>query len=183
MKSSVQAIPRVGVATRSVSIAATAALVAAANLAIWFPGQPGPDSRSQYAQVLAGQFDDWHPPIMAWLWSIFRLVADGDGPMFCFQVIFYWLGFGLLAIGFAQTGRLLSAWATLGVALFPSLLTLNAVLVKDVGMGVALLTAFAALFWYRTQDRAVPPAIAAISLVLLLYGTLIRANAVFAMVP
>lgn len=180
----VQAIPRVGyTTTKSVSIATTVALAAGANLAIWFPGEASPDSESQYAQAVAGQFDDWHPPIMAWLWSIFRLLADGDGPMFCFQVVFYWLGFGLLAIGLAQTGRLLAAWAMLGVAFFPSLLTLNGVLVKDVGMGVALLTAFAVLFWYRTQDRAVPPAIAAISLVLLFYGTLIRANAVFAMVP
>jgi len=177
----VRAIPRVIFTT--ISIAMTAALVAGVNLAIWFPGESGPDSQSQYAQAVARQFDDWHPPIMAWLWSLFRLVADGDGPMFCFQVVGYWLGFGLIAIGLAQTGRLLAASAMLGVALFPSLLTLNVVLVKDVGMGVALLAAFAAVFWYRTQHREIPAAIAALSFVLLLYGALVRANAVFAVVP
>jgi hypothetical protein len=170
-------------ATKSVSIAMTVALLAGVNLAIFFPGESGPDSQSQYAQAVVGQFDDWHPPIMAWLWSIFRLLADGDGPMFCFQVVCYWLGFGLIAIGLAQAGRLLAAWAMLGVALFPSLLTLNVVLLKDVGMGVTLLAAFAALFWCRMQDREVSPAIAAISLVLLLYSALVRANAVFAVVP
>ena len=157
--------------------------MAAVNLAIWFPGEPGPDSRSQYRQAVAGQFDDWHPPIMARLWSIFRLVADGDGPMFCFQVAGYWLGFGLIAVALARAGRPLVAWAMLGVALLPQFVTLNVVILKDVGMAVAFLVAFAVLFWYRTQDREVHPAIAAISLALLFYGTLVRANAVFAVVP
>jgi hypothetical protein len=169
--------------TKSVSIAMTAALMAGANLAIWFPGESGPDSRSQFAQVVAGQLDDWHPPIMAWLWIIFRLLADGDAPMFCFQVVFYWLGFGLIAITLARAGRTLAAWAMLGVALLPPLLRLNVVLLKDVGMAVTFLSAFAALFWYRMQDREVPAAVAAISLVLLFYGALVRANAVFAVVP
>jgi hypothetical protein len=180
----VRAVPRAGPATkRSASIAALASLMACANLAFWFPGEAGPDSVVQYAQAVAGQFDDWHPPIMARLWSIFRLVADGDGPMFCFQVVLYWLGFGLVALALARAGRSRAAWAMLGVALFPSFLTLNIVLIKDVGMAVTLLTAFAALFWYRTHDRAVPPAVAAIALVLLAYGALVRANAVFAVVP
>jgi hypothetical protein len=169
--------------TKPVVIAVTIALLAATNLAIWFPGESGPDSQSQYAQALAGQFDDWHPPIMAWLLSIFRLLADGDGPMFCFQVVCYWVGFGLIAVALAHTGHLQAAWAMLGVALFPSVLTLNGVLLKDVGMGVTLLAAFAAVFWCRMQDREVPPAIAAISLMLLLYGALVRANAVFALLP
>ena len=180
----VRAIPRVGPTTKeSATLASTAALMAGANLAFWFPGEAGPDSQAQYAQAIAGQFDDWHPPIMAWLWSIFRLIADGDGPMFCFQVVLYWLGFGLIAIALARAERWLAAWAMLGVALFPSLLTLNVVLLKDVGMAVTFLAAFGALFWYRAQDRAVPPAAAAIVLALLLYGTLARANAVFAAVP
>src|SRR5437016_233932 len=94
MDTSIRAIPQVGSATTtSVSIAMTAAIVAGANLAIWFPGESGPDSQSQYAQAVAGQFDDWHPPLMAWLWSILRLLADGDAPMFCFQVVCYWVGF------------------------------------------------------------------------------------------
>jgi hypothetical protein len=180
----VRTIPRTGSTTKgSLSIATTVSLLACANLAFWFPGEAGPDSEVQYAQAVAGRFDDWHPPIMAWLWSILRLVADGDGPMFCFQVVLYWLGFGLIAFALARAGRSLAAWAMLGVALFPSFLTLNNVLIKDVGMAVTFLTAFAALFWYRTHDREVPPAVAAIALVLLTYGALVRANAVFAVVP
>lgn len=170
-------------AARPVSIAVAAALAAGANLAIWFPGEANPDSESQYAQAVVGHFDDWHPPIMAQLWSILRLLADGNAPMFCMQVVVYWLGFGLIAITLARAGRPLAAWAMLGVALLPPFLRLNVVLLKDVGMAVAFLAAFAALFWHRTQDRRVPPAVAAMSTVLLFYGALVRINAVFAVVP
>ena len=176
--------PSVGAAAAHPALLAGAAvLFAAANLAVGFPGEPGPDSHSQYAQIVAGKLDDWHPPIMAWLWSAFRLVADGDGPMFGFQVSFYWLGFGLIVFALARAGRAVAAWAMLGVALFPPFLALNVVLLKDVGMAVAFLAAFAAVFWHRVQGRDVaPPAIVAATL-LLLYGTLVRANAVFAVVP
>jgi hypothetical protein len=180
----VRAVPRMGsTATQSVWIAMTAGFMAAANLIIWFPGESGPDSQSQYEQVVAGKLNDWHPPIMAWLWSIFRLVADGDAPMFCFQVVFYWFGLGLIAITLARARRTLAAWAILGVALLPPFVRLNVVLLKDVGMAVTFLSAFAVLLWYRMQSREVPAAVAAMSLVLLLYGTLVRANAVFAAVP
>jgi len=176
--------PNVSMAvTNPALLAAAAALFAAANLAAGFPGEPGPDSQSQYAQVVAGQLDDWHPPIMAWLWSALRLVADGDAPMFSFQVSFYWLGFGLIAFALARAGRAAAAWVTLGAALFPPFLALNIVLLKDVGMAVTFLAAFAAVFWHRVQGRDVPPAIVAATLLLLLYGALVRANAVFAVVP
>jgi hypothetical protein len=71
----------------------------------------------------------------------------------------------------------------LGVALLPPFLRLNVVLLSDVGMAVTFLAAFAALFWFRAQDREVPPAVAATSSVLMFYGALVRVNAVFALVP
>jgi hypothetical protein len=169
--------------TTSVLIAVIAVLMAGANIAIWFPGDSGADGRDQYAQAVAGQFDDWHPPIMAWLWSGFRLVADGNGPMLCFQVAGYWLGLGLIALALARASRPLAASVMLAVGLFPPFLALNVMIQKDAGLAVTFLMAVAALFWYRVQDREVPRAVTAIAFVLLLYGALVRANAVFAVVP
>ena len=165
------------------SIAITAALLFAANLIGWFPGAANDDSNSQYAQAVDHHFNDWHPPIMAWLWSIFRLAADGNGPMFSFHVACYWLGFGLTAVALGRTGRPLAAWGIIGVALFPPFLTMNVNILKDVGQAVTFLAAFAALFWYRIQGREVPLPVAVISVVLLSYGTLVRSNAVFGVVP
>src|SRR6185437_12767426 len=90
---------------------------------------------------------------------------------------------GRPAHALARAGRPLAAWGILGVALFPSFMTLNASILGDVGMAVTFLAAFGAIFWHRAQDRDVPPAIAGLSFVLLLYGALVRSNAIFAVVP
>jgi len=120
---------------------------------------------------------------MAWLWSIFRLLADGNGPMFCFHVACYWLGFGLIAVALGRAGRPVAGWGMIGVGLFPPFLMMNINILKDVGLAVTFLAAFAALFWYRIADRRVPVAVVAISIVLLFYGTLVRSNAVFGVAP
>jgi hypothetical protein len=180
----VRILPRLGpIATSSVPIVIIAALLCVLNLVRWFPGEPTDDSNSQYAQAVARHFNDWHPFIMAWLWSVFRLLADGDGPMFSFHIACYWLGFGLIAVALCRAGRPLAGWGILGVGAFPPFLMMNVIILKDVGMAVTFLAAFAALFWYRIQNRNIPLAVVAISLVLLFYGTLVRANAVFAVVP
>ena len=180
----VSAISRAGaIATRPAAIALLAALLFAANLLGGFPGLGNDDSDSQYAQAVEHRFNDWHPPIMAWLWSIFRLLADGNGPMFCFHVACYWLGFGLIAAALSRAARPLAAWGIIGVGLFPPFLTMNINILKDVGLAVTFLAAFAALFWYRLADRRVPVVVVAVSTVLLFYGTLVRSNAVFGVVP
>jgi hypothetical protein len=180
----VRILPRLGpTATSSIPIVIIAALLCVANLVGWFPGEPTDDSNSQYAQAVARRFNDWHPPIMAWLWSVFRLLADGDGPMFSFHIACYWLGFGLIAVALGQAGRPFAGWGILGVGAFPPFLMMNVIILKDVGMAVTFLAAFAALFWYRIQNRNIPWAVVAISFVLLFYGTLVRTNAVFAVVP
>ncbi len=178
------AMSRAGsIATTPVAIGMAAALLFVANVTGGFPGVSNADAESQYAQAVAGQFNDWHPPIMTWLWSMFRLLADGNGPMFCFHIAGYWLGFGLVAVALARTGRPLAAWGILGVGLFPPFLMMTTILYKDVGLAVTFLTAFAALFWYRMQERKIPLPVVAVAVVLLFYGTLVRTNAVFAVVP
>lgn len=169
--------------TRPTTVAVFAALLFVINLVGWFPGEGNDDSNSQYAQAVSGRLNDWHPPIMAWLWSIFRRFADGNGPMFSFQIVCYWLGFGLVAVALGRARRPVAAWGILGVALFPPCLMMNINILKDVGLAVTFLTAFGAMFWYRIQGRRIPSAVVAISMALLVYGTLVRNNAVFAVVP
>ena len=180
----VSALFLVGAITTSpTSIAVIGSLLLVANLVGWFPGVANDDSDSQYVQAVAENFNDWHPPIMAWLWSNFRLLADGNGPMFCFHVACYWLGFGLIAVALSRAGRPLAAWGMIGVGLFPPFLMMNINILKDVGLAVTFLAAFAALFRYRVQERRAPAVVIVISSVLLCYGTLVRTNAVFGVVP
>jgi hypothetical protein len=153
------------------------------NLISRFPGLPNADSDLQYAQAVSGHFSDWQPPIMAWLWSDLRLIVDGSGPVFALQVFCYWLGFGLIAATLSRIGRNRAAWAVIAVGLLPPILMLNIEILKDVGVAVTFLSSFAIFFWYRAQNIKLNPAAAIIAVMLLLYGSLVRANAVFAVPP
>ena len=82
----------------SVAIPVVAFMLFLANFANRFPGVTNWDSKEQFAQAVTGHFADWQPPIMAWVWSKLRLIADGSGPLFFLQIFCYWLGFGLIAL-------------------------------------------------------------------------------------
>lgn len=155
----------------------------AANIAISYPGRLNWDSREQYQQAVSGIFIDWHPPIMAWVWSYLRLVHDGSGPLFIAHVGLYWLGFGLLAFTLARLEHVRASWCVLLLSLLPPLLTMNPAILKDVSMAVAFLAAYAVTFFYRSQNKKLPLAGGLFIAILLLYGTLVRANAIFAVPP
>ena len=52
------------------SPAAPLALLIASVGPLFWPGVPMYDTVSQYEQVLGGDVDDWHPPIMVRLWQL-----------------------------------------------------------------------------------------------------------------
>jgi hypothetical protein len=158
-------------------------LLCLTNLLGRFPGEIDPDPIDQYRQAVTHRFDDWHPPIMAWVWSYLRLFADGFGPMYTFHIVLYWFGFGIVALALMRSGRPLIAWGIVCVSVFPLFLMLNINVHKDVGMAVTFLAAFGVVFWFRIKDETTPPLAGALVCALLLYGTLVRTNAVFAVVP
>lgn len=158
-----------------------AAVLFLASLVVFWPGYVQYDSLAQYRQALSGAYDDWHPPIMAHLWSLFG--AAGQGPMAALQLGGYWLGFGALAAALAASGRWRTAALLTGVALWPPLLGWQPVVLKDTQMLGALLAATGLVGWWRLRGRAVPVAVWPLVTLLFGYAMLVRANAVFAVVP
>ncbi len=160
-----------------------AALLCLAMLALFWPGIAMFDSLVQYRQILAGSYDDWHPPAMARLWSLFQGWWDGQAPMFLLQMLLYWLGLGLFAAALARAG----AWrASIGVLLlgaWPPFAGWQAGVIKDAQLAGALLAAVGMGGWWRLADRPIPRWGAAMIVLLLVYATLVRINAVFATVP
>jgi hypothetical protein len=163
-------------------LAATMAAFAA-NVAWFYPGVMNFDSRQQYDQAVSGIFTDWHPPVMAWLWSYLRLIADNSGPLFVLHIFFYWTGFGIIAATLGILKHTRAGWWVLALGLFPPLFGANADILKDVGMAVVFLAAFALAFAWRARAKPLPAGIGLIIAVLLVYGTLVRANSVFALPP
>lgn len=153
-----------------------AALLALASLAIFWPGYAMYDTVAQYGQVVAGAFDDWHPPAMARWWSLF---GGGTAPMLALQLAGYWLGFGLIAaqVG-GRAGRVI-----LAIGALPLFIGWQAVVLKDAQMAGALLAATGLVAWWRLTRRPLPVVVIAAVAVLIGYATLVRANAVFASVP
>lgn len=158
-----------------------AAMLCVIALALYWPGISMYDSTMQYAQVLSGVYDDWHPPAMARLWAVFG--AHGAAPMFVLQMALYWIGLGLIAAALALDGRRRAAWLTIAIGLWPQLLGWQAAVLKDGQMLGAMLAATGIVAWSRLRGRTVPAASWGAVSVLLAYAVLVRANAVFAVMP
>ncbi|MFN3433336.1 MAG: hypothetical protein ACK4ZY_02975 [Sphingomonas sp.] len=166
---------------RAAGHAGAAAVLLAACVAVFWPGYVQYDSLAQYRQALSGRYDDWHPPVMAHLWSLFG--AAGQGPMTLLQFGGYWLGFDALAAALAANGRRRAAALLIGIALWPPLLGWQAVVLKDTQLLASLLAGVGLVGWWRLRERAVPMAGWAVVTLLFGYAVLVRANAVFAVAP
>ena len=164
--------------------AVAAALALVASLAVFWPGISLYDTVAQYGQVLSGEYDDWHPPAMARLWAVLHGIVGGRAaPMLVGQMASYWLGFALIASALGAIGRRRAGWAVLVVAAWPPFLGWQAAVLKDAQMTGAMLAAVGLVGWWRLRGRHVPAAAWAAVAVLLCYAVLVRANAVFAVVP
>ncbi|MCL6708295.1 hypothetical protein M8R20_14945 [Pseudomonas sp. R2.Fl] len=149
-----------------------------------FPGEMNPDSQSQLEQALTGEYNDWHPPVMARLWSLLlHLGGDPVGPMFVFQIACWGLAFVLLSLTLARLGHRAGAWAVFLVGLFPPFLMQIVNIHKDVGLAATLMLAVALVARSRLAGERTPPWAVVLSGLLLVYAGLVRSNGWFAVLP
>lgn len=107
----------------------------------YWPGLMTWDSVRSYRQALSGEIDDWHPPVMAWLWRLLHSVDAGPAPMLLLQLCLYWGGLLLLAAAALKRRRTGLAWTLLGCGLLPLGIALTGMILKDCLMAGALLVA------------------------------------------
>lgn len=164
--------------------ALAALLLGLAMLAAFWPGIAMFDSLNQYAQIVSGAYEDWHPPAMARLWSLFYGAGwHGQAPIFLLQVLLFWVGLGLIAAALARQGARIAAWAVLLLGIWPPIAGWQVAVLKDGQMAGALLAATGLAAWWRLRGEALPRWAIGLVALLLLYATLVRINAVFATVP
>lgn len=172
--------PRLTVRTLALG-GALLVLLASAHAALFWPGIMTWDAIRQYGQAVSGQYDDWHPPAMNWLWRQARGLATGPAPMLLLQVALYWGGtlLWLCAALRDRTGPGRRAALVIGVlALSPVALVLIGTVLKDSLFAGALLLASGLLAVAR--GRRLPRLIAAL---LLVAAATLRFNAVPACLP
>ena len=125
----------------------------AACLAAGYPGHFAPDSVWQLAQGREGRFNDWHPPIMAWLLGLADRLAPGAGPFMILDgSMFYG---GLLAFALIEPRPRPAGLALLALWMVsPLAVVFQGLVLKDVLFADAALAGFAALAWAaRVWDR------------------------------
>jgi len=165
------------------ALAALAGLLMLLNIAVCFPGKMMNDSVNQYAEAVSGRFTDWHPPVMAWLWSVLRHLHDGPAPLLVLHLVTFWAGVGLIADAARRLGHRRAAVLIVLAGAFPPFIFMNANVIKDVGMAASLLAGIGIVFWWRSQARRMPLTVIMLAAALFAYGLLVRTNAVFAIGP
>jgi len=152
------------------------------QLAAFWPGLMSVDSIVQYTQgIVLRRYGDQHPPIMAWLWGWTDRAVTGPGGMLVVHLAMFWVGLFAIAAG-ARRERLPFAWCIPFVGLLPTSASIIGVIWKDVGMACALLCATGLTFCSVNLPRASRVALRILALALLLYATMVRANAAAATV-
>ncbi|MGZ8222348.1 MAG: GtrA family protein [Methylobacter sp.] len=179
----VSSSPAVSIKTLRTALWIVALVLFIVNFVFKYPGEFNNDSSNQYAQALSGQYGDWHPPIMAWLWSWLLHIVDGPSTILALHLVLHWFGFALIADALLCLGQPRTAWLALLSGAFPVFLFYNGLITKDVGMASAMLVAFGLGFRYRIIGQPVPLPVLLLAALLLAYGTLVRTNAIFAFGP
>ncbi len=150
----------------------------------FYPGRAEYDISEQAKQMLGMKnLSDWHPPIVAVLWRGLYTVTGELASLLAFQISAYFLAVFLLAV---FTHRILKRrWASLAmiaILVSPWAYSQLGVMWKDTIMAATLLLAAGCLALIVPKKKKtywfVIPAVA-----LLIFATLVRKNAVVAVVP
>jgi len=150
------------------------------NLIAYYPGFMSPDSLDQYQQSLSGIYNDWHPPIMSGLWHLFNYIYAGSLMMLLLQLFMFWLSIYILLTSIKGLTWKLSI---LLLSLAPFIQNFAGYIIKDVQMSYAWLLASVILFRALIAKRKLSLLEAAITILLIIYATWIRQNALPGSLP
>ncbi len=161
-------------ARAGLAIATPIVLLAAAQIYAFHWGVITPDTLFQYQQALTGAYDDWHPPVTAWIWHLLLQFHTGSAAILLFDVLLSWLGIGCFAL--AAWRRYGMAWALVmvGIGAVPIAFGQMGSLLKDPLLAALCLLASGLIALGRARWLAVS---------LLMLATATRFNAIFATLP
>jgi len=123
-----------------------------ASLAADWPGHFSVDSVSQMAQGREGLYDDWHPPIMAWLLGLADRMGTHGGAFIAMDSALFFGGLLVFALAGSRPRPIALAAMALAIA-SPQALVFQGVVWKDILFADTTIGGFAALAlagrWWR----------------------------------
>ncbi len=164
---------------------AIAAIILSIGTSIVFaPGGMNPDTRWQLHQVLGNEpLSDWHPAIMTitWMW-LHELTGHASAVLYAQVLVMFGAGFGFAVYLFDVTRSRAWSYAGLFMLLAPHLFTFIGVLWKDTQMAEAFFLAVVCAL-LASRFTTMRWLFLAVGLIALTYGTAVRKNAFFAVLP
>lgn len=158
------------------------------NAAIFYPGYMSNDSLYQLSQAEGlRQVDDWHPPVMALVWRTLITLTGHVFAMLLFQLGLLWLSLVSLSFYvFKLTRKMKLALIPLFLGFLPFILNISGVIWKDCQMTFSLLLAVVFVILIK-ESRQLRPlikyTIMGLIVLLLIYASMIRYNALLAALP
>ncbi len=162
--------------------AAIAAFGFLLSAAVFYPGIFTPDSLDQFAQAQSGQFEDWHPPIMAALWFVLDRAHDGPELIFLTHLLLFWVGAWAVGEAIVRAGWRWGALFAL-IGLLPFVFNYLGLLWKDVALAAAWLFAVGMAFRRFARGEKLRIAEQVLVWAAFIYGALARGNSIFAAAP
>ncbi len=150
----------------------------------YWPGVMIDDARWQYQQALDNAYENWHPPLMAWIWRKLTVLEPGPSPMLVLQLAFYWMGIALIASSAHHRGHPRLAFLLLCAGFLPAPFALSGTVTKDALMDGVLLFSTGMILWRQhIWSRVVRSLIVVLAIVGLAFAAALRFNAFFACIP
>jgi hypothetical protein len=161
------------------AIAALCGFGFALTLYVFWPGILTFDARYIYEDMAKGFYGDWQSPVMIVLWRLIDPIAPGTGSLLLLTAALYWAAFGVVAAAIARR----SPWLALIVpllALSPPAFVFVGIIWRDVLFAVAWLLAAGIVFAVAERGSRTRIPVQIIALALLIFGVLLRPNALIA---
>jgi len=122
----------------------------------FFPGWMSNDSIMQYREARAGEYNAWHPVLMAWWWRQLDFVYQGPALFLIQNLLLYWGGWGVLANAIRRDAGQYAYLVPL-LGLWPGFFFVLGQIWKDVAFASCLFMGWAivinAYCWQRKTSR------------------------------
>ena len=156
------------------------------NIFAFYPGMMSADSVWQLAEA-SGEavFTNWHPPVMAILWSWIIILTGNPGLLLVLQVLVLWCGlilFALFVYGWKKS--FVYALGVYLIGLAPTTVAISGSLWKDVHMAFSLLfTTILVVIASYTNGKKHRFTLLFAAYIFLAYALNLRHNSIFALIP
>lgn len=152
------------------------------SLRMFFPGLMSSDSVDQLSQAVRFSFQDWHPPVMAFVWALINDWVPGPFGMLALHSFLYWMALFLFSISVRPFSNLLSLMVV-ALGYTPVAIGSLGAIWKDVFFATLSLFSISLVFYGANNCSKGIRSLSTVAFCLLSLGALARVNSLAALPP